>query len=68
MLFYHKNVATLQSRILYMVCEHVNPFKFSDNLSTTQGHYQEVQTVIITDPMPSNYGDSLASRFLKDVL
>ena len=54
--------------ILYIVCEHQNPFKFSDNLSTTQGHYQEVQTVIETDPMPLNVGDFLTLRLLEDVL
>ena len=43
------------------------PIQFSDNLSNVQGHYQEVQTVIETDPMPLNVG-FCASRLLNDVL
>ena len=41
------------------MCEHGTHSSSQDNLSTTQGHYQEEckLCVIETDPMPLNVGD-----------
>ena len=61
---FRKNVSTLQ----YIISVGVRKAnRFSDNLSNVQGHYQEVQTVIETDPMPLNVG-FCASSLLNDVL